>query len=301
MHEVDEFTLWLWLCSFNYELIPLSLQWLKNGCDSVKAQFQKWHSKSFNRRKEKYLNHNYILDVQEMSWAVQVVTPQIELKAQVRQVPSFKGTGWPWDTHKMRSLTQVTCSETSGWSELFHQASSTFPDPTWMWVFREHMKLQAGATPFSSKSAKCLCSGKSNQVKLSSGMEENPSDLHGYLLASLLLNSKVSCWGQAQITALSGLILQMRREPQDEQKRIKIFWILCPFSTLTKNFPTSCHTAIESSGKSQKPTKLKLSGMYSPRGIYVIAETQLHHHPHAHSNRLEGTATPSLLDHFPND
>lgn len=69
MQEVDEFTLWLWLCSFNYELIPLSLESLKNGCDSVKTQFQKRHSKIFNRGKEKCLNHRAIciLDVQEIS------------------------------------------------------------------------------------------------------------------------------------------------------------------------------------------------------------------------------------------
>lgn len=41
MQDIDEFTLWLWLCSFNYKLIPVSLERLKNGCDSVKAQFQK--------------------------------------------------------------------------------------------------------------------------------------------------------------------------------------------------------------------------------------------------------------------
>lgn len=122
MHEVDEFTLWLWLCSFNYELIPLSLERLKNGCDSVKAQFQKWHSKTFNRRKEKYLNHKaiYILDVQGMSWMMQVVIPQIELKARVRS-PPFKDM-WPrclWNGHKMRSLKEVTCSEISGWSKHF--------------------------------------------------------------------------------------------------------------------------------------------------------------------------------------
>lgn len=32
------------------------------------------------------------------------------------------------------------------------------------------------------------------------------------------LNSKVSCWGHAKITILSGLVLQMRREPQDDQR-----------------------------------------------------------------------------------
>ena len=68
-----------------------------------------------------------------------------------------------------------------------------------------------------------------------------------------------------------------------------------------KNFPRSCHTAVERNGKSQKTAKLKLRGMYNHKGIYVIAEIQLDHHHHAHSNGLKGTSTPVLLDYFSND
>lgn len=219
MQDIDEFTLWLWLCSFNYKLIPVSLERLKNGCDSVKAQFQKWHSKSFNRRKEKYLNHKviYILDVQEMSWTMQVVIPQIELKAQVRPHPV------------QRHMATMRCPQ----DEIPHRGDMFWDfwinwalSPRVFYISRSHLDVgfwracevtgrSYSRSLYYNKSVKCLCSGNSNNLKLSSDTKENLSGLYGYLLHDLLLNSKVSCWAQAKITVLSGLILQMRREPRD--------------------------------------------------------------------------------------
>lgn len=42
---------------------------------------------------------------------------------------------------------------------------------------------------------------------------------------------------------------------------------------LNQEFSKKFHTAIESSRKSQKTTKLKLRGMYNPRGICYCGDT----------------------------
>lgn len=92
---------------------------------------------------------------------------------------------------------------------------------------------------YYGKSVECLCSGNINKLKLSSDIKENPSDLHGYLLPSLLSNSKVSCWVQGRITVLSGPILQMRREPQDDRrhtKKYKNFLNFTPIFYLNQEF-----------------------------------------------------------------
>lgn len=92
---------------------------------------------------------------------------------------------------------------------------------------------------YYGKSVECLCSGNINKLKLSSDIKDNPSDLHGYLLPSLLSNSKASCRVQARITVLSGPILQMRREPQDDRrhtKKYKNFLNFTPIFYLNQEF-----------------------------------------------------------------
>lgn len=41
--------------------------------------------------------------------------------------------------------------------------------------------------------------------------------------------------------------------------------------------------------------------MYNHKSIYVIAERQLDHLHHTHSNALKGISMPVLLDYFSND
>lgn len=67
---------------------------------------------------------------------------------------------------------------------------------------------------------KCLCNEKSNKLKLSFNMKSISSDLHGYLLSSLLSDIRVPVrprW----IIVLSGPTLQMRREFQGCQRHSK--------------------------------------------------------------------------------